>query len=163
MIRIGVKADIPAILAIYNHAILTTTATYDEIPHTLVEQLAWYQEKVENDLPLLVFEKDGVIAGYGTYGSFREKSAFRYTIEHSVYLDPAFQGQGIGKLIMLELIQQAKSQGYWMMIGGIDHDNPGSIHLHQKLGFVFCGSLKGVGYKFDKLLDLDYYQLDLRK
>lgn len=123
----------------------------------------WYQEKQAQDLPLLVMEKNGEVAGYGTYGLFREKSAFRYTVEHSIYIGPDFQGQGIGEQLMRELIQQAKNQGYWMMIGGIDHVNPGSIHLHQKLGFVFCGSLKAVGYKFGELLDLDYYQLDLRE
>ncbi|PLS35181.1 N-acetyltransferase [Carnobacterium maltaromaticum] len=162
MIRLATEIDIPAILAIYNQAILKTTATYDEEIHTIDEQLAWFNEKRQNEIPLIVFEEDGIVAGYGTYGPFREKSAFRYTIEHSIYVGEAHQGKGIGEKLLIELIKLAKAADYWVMIGGIDHGNPGSIHLHKKLGFTYCGTLKAVGYKFNQLLDLDYYQLDLR-
>lgn len=162
MIRLATEIDIPVILAIYNQAILKTTATYDEEIHTIEEQLAWFNEKRQNEIPLIVFEEDGIVAGYGTYGPFREKSAFRYTIEHSIYVGEAHQGKGIGEKLLIELIKLAKVDDYWVMIGGIDHGNPGSIHLHKKLGFTYCGTLKAVGYKFNQLLDLDYYQLDLR-
>ena len=100
--------------------------------------------------------------GFGTYGTFREKIGYQYTVEHSVYVAEAFIGKGIGTLLLTELIQLAKSQGYHTMIGAIDADNGDSIAFHKKFGFVECGIIKEAAFKFNRWLDLLFMQLILK-
>ncbi len=99
--------------------------------------------------------------GFASYGRFREQPAFKYTIEHSVYLHPDFRGRGVAKELMLQLIQFAKQQDYHVMVGAIDLENEGSIYLHQRLGFKHSGTISQAGFKFGRWLDLGFYQLTL--
>ncbi|MEL6931236.1 MAG: N-acetyltransferase family protein, partial [Cyanobacteria bacterium J06600_6] len=116
----------------------------------------------EYNYPLIGIENEhGVLMGFATYGAFRAWAAYKYSVEHSVYVDTRFRGQGIGKRLLIELVELAIQQDYHTIIGGIDAENETSIALHKSLDFVYCGTIKQVGFKFDRWLDLDFYQLIL--
>lgn len=160
MIRQAKKEDVQAILDIVNFNILHSTALYYYKEQTYEQRLAWFEAKQQTTEPLFVFEVDGEVAGYATYGPFRPHDAFGHTVEHSIYVDERFQRRGIARQLMEALIQYAKQAGnVKTMIGCIDAGNAGSIQLHEKLGFTYSGTLKSVGYKFDTWLDLAMYQL----
>ena len=151
-----------AILRIFNRAIATSTALYDYEPRTLATIQSWFATKAANNYPIIGIEADnGNLAGFATYGAFRPHAAYKYAIEHSVYVDYRYRGKGIGKRLLSELIAIAKQQNYHTMIGGIDAQNTISIKLHCSMGFKHCGCIKQVGYKFNKWLDLEFYQLIL--
>ena len=163
-IRATKKEDLQAILEIMNEAILNSTAIYDEAPRDNAYVDHWLQQQAATGMPVFscVNEKD-IVVGYGTYGQFRPKYGYRFTVEHSVYIDKDHQGQGLGKMLLMALIERAKADGLHRMIAGIDADNLGSIRFHEKYGFVTVGHLREVGYKFDRFLDLVFMQLDLDK
>lgn len=161
-IRPATLADLPAILEIVNYAILNTTAIYDYEARTLEEQKTWFEEKQTSQFPVIVAELTNEVLGFGTFGTFRIKVGYRFTIEHSVYVTDKATGKGIGKLILQKLIDLAKEQNYHSMIGVIDASNSGSIEFHKKFGFVEAGVLKQAGYKFDKWLDVSLMQLLLK-
>lgn len=162
IIRNATTEDIPQILEIVNHAILHTTSNYLYDVQTLEKQLHWFEEKKSKKFPIIVADHNGTAIGFGTYGTFREKIGYQFTVEHSVYVAPEFIGKGIGKQLLLALIIIAKDEGYHTMIGGIDAANLGSIAFHKKFGFVETGILKEVGFKFGKWLDLQFMQLILK-
>ena len=162
MIRYAKPDDLTAILAIYNEAILNTTASYDYKPHTMEARLAWYEKKLSDGLPVLVYEDNHAAVGFATFGPFRTWAAYKYTIEHSVYVQASYRGKHIGSALIKELIQIANAQGYATMIAGIDANNHGSRVMHEKLGFTYAGTLQRVGYKFGKWLDLSFYQYQLQ-
>ena len=162
IIRPATTEDLPSILEIVNHAILYTTAIYDYDARTLEQQKAWFEEKQTSQFPVIVAELDNEVLGFGTFGTFRVKVGYRFTVEHSVYLHDKATGKGIGKLILQKLIDLAKAQNYHSMIGVIDASNSGSIAFHKKFGFVEAGVLKQAGYKFDEWLDVSLMQLLLK-
>ena len=162
IIRPATADDLPSILEIVNHAILNTTAIYDYDARTLAEQKAWFEEKQTSQFPVVVAANDDEVLGFGTFGAFRIKVGYRFTVEHSVYVTEKAIGKGIGKLILQKLIDLAKEQNYHSMIGVIDASNSGSIEFHKKFGFVEAGILKQAGYKFDKWLDVSLMQLLLK-
>jgi len=152
--------DLETILEIVNNAILNTTAIYDYDVRTLNEQISWFQEKEKLDFPVIVAtDENDKVQGFGTYGTFRMKIGYKFTVEHSVYVKEGFSGKGIGKAILLELIALAKAQKLHVMVGCIDAENTGSIEFHEKFGFKKAGVLKETGYKFGKWLDLQFVQL----
>ncbi|PXY41272.1 N-acetyltransferase [Flavobacterium cheongpyeongense] len=161
IIRQANTTDLDKILEIVNHSILNTTANYSYEIQNLETQTKWFEEKNSKNLPIIVADLDGEVVGYGTYGQFREKIGYQYTVEHSVYVVDNVIGKGIGKQLLTELIHLAKQQGYHVMIGAIDADNTGSIAFHEKFGFVVTGTIREVGYKFDHWLDLVFMQLIL--
>ncbi len=150
------------ILEILNQAIATSTALYDYEPRTLETIQTWFQVKAANNHPVIGIESDrGSLMGFASYGTFRSWAAYKYSIEHSVYVDLPYRGQGVGKKLLKELIKIAEKQNYHMIIGGIDAENHVSIKLHQSMGFQHCGTIKHAGYKFGRWLDLQFYQLIL--
>jgi L-amino acid N-acyltransferase len=161
-IRYAEQKDLPVILEIMNDAILTTTSIYDYRirSHEFVE--IWYNKKNSEKLPVLVCEINGTAVAYGSYGIFRAWDAYKFSIEHSIYVQKDFQGQGIGKQLLIALIEKARTNGYHTMIAGIDAGNQKSYDFHKKLGFVEIGKFKEVGYKFDRWLDLIFMQLMLK-
>ncbi|WP_431030550.1 GNAT family N-acetyltransferase [Lysinibacillus sp. LZ02] len=161
MIRKATREDVAQILAIFNYNIVHSTAIYLYEEQTLETRLAWFDAKVQAGEPVLVYEIDGRVAGYATYGKFRPQAAYQYTIEHSIYVHEDFQRMGIAKQLMHRLIEEAKADNYRTMIACIDADNEGSIRMHEKFGFTHGGVLKEVGYKFGKWLDLCLMQLKL--
>jgi len=150
------------ILEIVNHNILHSTAVYDYNTKSLAEMQTWFSDKQQGNWPVIVAESNGQVAGYATYGTFRFKEGFKFTVEHSVYVAEGHNGKGIGKLLLAELITLAKASGLHVMIGGIDADNKGSIEFHRKFGFRETAVLKEVGFKFDRWLDLLFMELHLK-
>ncbi|KAF86921.1 GNAT family N-acetyltransferase [Staphylococcus aureus] len=153
MIRCAKKEDLNAILAIYNDAIINTTAVYTYEPQTIDERIAWFETKQRNHEPIFVFEENGSVLGFATFGSFRPWPAYQYTIEHSIYVDASARGKGIASQLLQHLIVEAKAKGYRTLVAGIDASNEASIKLHQKFNFKHAGTLTNVGYKFDYWLD----------
>jgi L-amino acid N-acyltransferase len=152
-----------SILAIFNDAIANTTALYDYHQRTLDTMRAWFETKRSGNYPIIgVVNDDGRLMGFGTYGVFRARPAYKYTVEHSVYVDAQFRGQGVGKILLREVIAAAEAQNYHVLVGGIDSQNTVSIALHKQFGFTHCGTVRQAGFKFGRWLDLDFYQLILK-
>jgi L-amino acid N-acyltransferase len=150
------------ILFIFNEAIASSTALYDYTPRPLASMVDWFADKEAHHFPVIGIENDeGVLLGFASYGAFRVRPAYKYSIEHSIYIHPAYRGQGLGKKLLLLMIEKAQAQGYHTLIGGIDAENTVSIALHQQLGFSHAGTIKQAGFKFGRWLDLAFYQLIL--
>lgn len=160
-IRDAAAADLPAMLAIYNHAVVHSTASYDYQPRSLERQQAWFASKHDGGYPVLVAERAGEVAGFASYGPFRAWDGYRFTVEHSVYVSERHRRQGIASALLQVLVQRARAQGFHLMVGAIDADNAGSIELHRRLGFVEAGVLREAGYKFERWLDLAFMTLKL--
>jgi phosphinothricin acetyltransferase len=151
--------DLPAVVAIYNEVIRTSTAIYREEPATLAEREVWNETRKTNGYPLLVARTDDTpVAGFATFGDFRPWPGYRFTVEHSVHIAAGHRGQGIGTALMGMLLERAAALGKHVMVAGIDADNAGSIRMHERLGFERSGHLKQVGWKFDRWLDLVFMQ-----
>ncbi len=162
LIRDALPADIIAVLAIYNDAVLNTTAIWNEQPVDLANRQAWFSARATQAYPILV-AVDAVdqVLGYCSFGDWRPFEGFRHTVEHSVYVRADQRGNGLGPLLMKALIERAKACDKHMMVAAIESGNTASIHLHEKLGFVSTGHMPQVGTKFGRWLDLTFMQLDL--
>lgn len=157
-------AHAPAILEILNEAIVNSTALYDYAPRTAASMSSWFEAKRAKGFPVIGAIADdgpdeGTLLGFASYGTFRERPAYKYTVEHSVYVHTQQRGRGVGRALMLRLIERARQQEYHALIGGIDASNAVSIALHQSLGFQHCGTVREAGFKFGRWLDLAFYQL----
>ncbi len=156
------KRHAGAILAIFNEAIANTTALYVYEPRTMGMMTEWFEAKLKGKYPVIGMESDlGELMGFASYGTFRAWPAYKYSVEHSVYVDTRFRRRGVGKRLVEEIITAAKGQDYHVLIGGIDATNAASIKLHGELGFTHCGTIRHAGFKFGKWLDLVFYQLIL--
>jgi L-amino acid N-acyltransferase YncA len=153
--------DTQAILDIINYNILNSTALYDYNIRSYEQQQAILEEKIAKEFPVVIAELDGVVVGFGMYSEFRFREAYKFTVEHSVYVNTDFHGKGIGKILLQELIQLAKKQGLHTMIGVIDAENQSSIDFHEKFGFKTVGIIKESGFKFDRWLHSVFVQLIL--
>jgi phosphinothricin acetyltransferase len=151
-----------AILDILNDAILHTTALYDYAPRPRESMAAWFDAKRAGNFPVLgVEDETGQLLGFATYGRFRHYAAFKYTVEHSVYVHPAHQGRGAGRRLMAALIERARAQDLHVLVGALDAANVASIALHRAMGFRHAGTVEQAGYKFGRWLDLAFYELRL--
>ncbi len=149
-----------SILAIFNEAILNSTALYDYKARTAQNMASWFDAKRAGGFPVIgVEDSGGTLLGFGSYGTFRAWPAYKYTVEHSVYVHKDHRGKGLGRVLMQALIDAALQNDVHAMIGGIDAANRGSIALHERLGFKHAGTLPQVGFKFGRWLDLAFYQL----
>ncbi len=150
-----------AILEIFNEAILHSTALYVYRARTQQDMVDWFEAKRAGGFPVIgVEDSDGTLMGFGSYGLFRPHPAYKYTVEHSVYVHKDHRGRGFGRVLMQELIAAARQSGdVHAMIGAIDAANTGSVALHERLGFKQVGTLPQVGFKFGRWLDLALYQL----
>lgn len=154
----GEHAD--AILAILNEAIVNSTALYDYAPRPPEAMKAWFAAKRAGGFPVVGAVNDsGALAGFASYGTFRAFPAYKYTVEHSVYVHKDHRGQGLGKVLIGELIQRARTANLHALVGCIDASNAGSIALHKSLGFAHSGTFPQVGFKFGRWLDAAFYQL----
>lgn len=152
-----------AILDILNDAIVTSTALYDYKPRTLDNMTSWFNAKEAGRFPVIgAVNEAGTLMGFASYGTFRAWPAYKYSVEHSVYVHRDHRGKGLAMSLMRELIAVAESQDYHVMIGGIDVTNAASIALHEKLGFTHAGTIREAGFKFGRWLDLAFYQKILR-
>lgn len=153
--------DCQNIVDILNYNILHSTALYDYHPRTLSQQQAIFQDKIDKGFPVIVALADEKVAGFGYYSEFRFREAYRFTVEHSVYVAKEYHGNGIGKIIMQNLIDLAKEQKLHTMIAVIDSENQSSVAFHEQFGFKTVAVLKETGYKFDRWLHSQLMQLML--
>ena len=153
-IRPTAEADLPSITAIYAHAVRYGTATFELIPPDLAEMTRRYRALIDGGFPYFVAVLDGRVAGYAYAGPYRPRPAYRFTVENSVYLDPAVHRRGIGLRLMERLIAECDGRGFRQMIAVIgDSANAGSIGLHRRCGFQMIGTHPNVGLKFGRWLD----------
>lgn len=148
------------ILDILNDAIVNSTVLYDYKPRTMELMETWFDTKINNNFPVigLVNEQDELM-GFGSYGTFRAFPAYKYTVEHSLYVQKDHRGKGLGKILLSEIIKNAQEQDYHCLIAAVDSTNEASIRLHKQFDFEFCGRIKQAGYKFGDWLNVDFYQL----
>ncbi|TWT34958.1 GNAT family N-acetyltransferase [Blastopirellula retiformator] len=152
----------PAIQAIFNHEIAHSASLYEEEPRSLATIEAWFAAKAAGDWPVIGAEDDqSRLMGFTTMGPFRPHPGYRFTAEHSIYIETGSRGQGLGGVLLQEIIAQAITRKLHSLIGVIDQANQASVALHQKHGFVLSGVLREAGNKFDRWLDAGFYQLIL--
>jgi phosphinothricin acetyltransferase len=152
-----------AILEILNEQIRTSTSVYEYVPRAPESMVTWFKAKQAKQYPVIgVEDENGTLMGFAAYGVFRERPAYKYTVEHSVYVHQDHRGKGLGLALMERLIEAARAQDLHVMVGGIDATNAASIALHEKLGFVHAGTIRESGFKFGRWLDLAFYQLTLQ-
>jgi len=162
MIRPATENDISAITDIYAHHVRNGTSSFEIDPPDVAEMKRRWQSLVEKKFPYLVAEHDGKIVGYAYAGPYRERLAYRHTVENSIYIDKHHAGKGIGKLLLAAIIEQCQKLGLKQMIAVIgDSNNAASIRLHTRAGFYDAGILKNVGFKFDRWLDVVLMQRSL--
>jgi len=158
-IRDARPGDAEAIRAIYNDAVINTTAVFDYVAREPQAQVDWLTMKAEQKLPVLVAENAaGRVLGYCSYGPFRPWPAYLYTVENAIYVAPDARGQGIGKRLLPPLLEIAKARGLRTMIAGITADNAASLRLHEKFGYEQAGVIREAGWKFERWLDLVFLQ-----
>ena len=161
-IRPATEADLPFITEIYTHAVLHGTATFELIPPDLAEMTRRFKVLIDGGFPYLVAVLEDRVAGYAYAGPYRPRPAYRFTVENSVYLQPAIHRRGIGLQLMVRLIAECEARGYRQMIAVIgDSANAGSIGVHTKTGFQMIGTHPNVGLKFGRWLDTVMMQLAL--
>ncbi|MBX8542209.1 GNAT family N-acetyltransferase [Pseudomonas cichorii] len=162
LIRDALPADLPGILAIYNDAVLNTTAIWNEQPVDLANRQAWFEARKVQAYPILIAVDDaGEVLGYSSFGDWRPFEGFRHTVEHSVYVRADQRGKGLGPKLMAALIERARLCDKHIMVAAIESGNSASIALHERLGFKTTGQMPQVGTKFGRWLDLTFMQLDL--
>lgn len=161
-VRPANREDLPAILAIYNEAVLNTTASYDYEPSTLEQRTAWFEDHVAADLPVYVAENGaGEVAGWSSLSRFRDRIGYQFTVENSVYVAVDQRGRGMGRLLLAPLIDAARARKLHAIIAAIDAANEPSLRLHAAFGFERVAHLKQVGFKFGRWLDVVYLELVL--
>jgi len=159
-IRDAQAADAAGIAAIYNHAVLHTTAIWNEATVDAANRAAWIAERQRQGYPVLVaVDSAQQVLGYASFGDWRAFDGYRHTVEHSVYVHPGEQGRGIGQALLGELVGRARALGKHAMVAAIEAGNEGSLRLHRRLGFEPAGLLPEVGTKFGRWLDLAFWLL----
>ena len=161
-IRPAARSDLPAIQSIYAHHVLSGTGSFEEIPPSLEDMTARFARITGRGWPWLVAEDASGVLGYGYYSQFRDRSAYRFTAENSVYVREDVRRQGVGRALLATLLDAAAAQGFRQMIAVIgDAENAGSIGVHASLGFAQVAHLRSCGLKFGRWLDCIYMQLAL--
>lgn len=162
LIRNATITDSAGIAAIYNDAVLHTTAIWNELSVDAANREAWMAERQAAGYPVLVAVNEaGEVMGYASFGDWRAWDGYRHTVEHSVYVRKDCRGGGVGKTLLIALIEQARAIGKHVMVAGIESGNHASVQLHINLGFEMVGRMSEVGAKFGKWLDLTFLQLKL--
>src|SRR5690349_9117809 len=153
--------DLPAILAIYNDILATSTAIYSDIPATLEDRTAWRADRLAKGYPVLVAREAGEVLGFASFGDFRSWPGYAATVEHTVHVRADARRKGVGRALLTVLPDRARGLGKHVILGGIDADNAASLALHQALGFEKVAHFREVGRKFGRWLDLVFVQLIL--
>jgi L-amino acid N-acyltransferase len=154
VVRQARRDDVAMITEIYNDAVLHSTASWDLEPVSLQDRLDWFGMKMAGQWPVLVAEENGEVAGWGSFGPFRDRPGYRHTVEHSVYVRKDQQRRGIGSTLISALVSEGQRRGFHAMLGGVSADNTAGIAFHETHGFVAVARLPEVGRKFDRWLDL---------
>lgn len=160
VIRKAEERDIPRLLEIYNYEVINGVSTLDLNPKTIEEWREWYAVHQTEEHPLLLAEKDGIVAGYATLSPYRQKEAYKSTAELSVYIAPEFRRQGIAAALMEEILDIARKNGsLHLIVSVITSGNAASEALHKKFGFSYCGTIHEVGFKFGEFRSIDNFEL----
>jgi L-amino acid N-acyltransferase YncA len=163
-LRAAGKGDLEAITAIYADAVLNGTSSYELEPPDLAEMTKRFEALQKGGFPYLVaVNGEGNVLGYAYAGAFRPRRAYRFAVEDSIYVAPEAKGRGVGRLLLSRLIEECRALGFRQIlavIGDARPDNP-SVLLHQKLGFVHSGLLRGTGYKHGRWLDTGFMQFEM--
>ena len=160
-LRLATPSDLPAINDIYNHYVLHCTCTYQTEPESLADREKWFAEHPPEKYPVTVAEVEGRVVGWGSLSKFRPRAAYAPTVEPSVYIHHECLGLGLGRVLLVDLIERAKAAGFHSLIGGASADRGASLKLLHSLGFVHVAHFKEVGNKFGRWLDVIYMQLML--
>ena len=161
ILRQAVNADLDAILVIHNDAIRNSTALWTDEVVERSDREEWLAHRTAAGDPVLVAIDNDEVAGYATYARWRPKYGYRHTVEDSVYIAAPYQGRGVGRALLVELIEHARGAGHHMMLADIESGNQASIGLHESLGFTRVGEIPEIGRKFDRWLDLTILELRL--
>lgn len=162
IIRKAEIKDIEALLDIYNYEVENTTATFDLNKKTIEQWTTWYENHNIGNHPLIVAEVDGVVAGYASLSTYREKEAYKSTVELSVYVATSFRRQGVATALMEEIIRLAREdETTHTVVSVITSENNESVRLHEKFGFTFSGTIHEVGMKFGRYLGISNYELQV--
>jgi phosphinothricin acetyltransferase len=161
-IRLADANDLPAINDIYNYYVPRSTCTYQLELETLESRLAWFAAHPPDKYPVTVAEIDAAIFGWGSLSKFRDRAAYNPTVEASVYIHHDSHRRGIGRALLLDLIERASAIGYHTLIGGADGEQTASLALQESLGFTKVAHFKEIGYKFGRRLDVVFMQLMLK-
>lgn len=154
--------QISGITAIYNDAVENSTAIWNEQKVDTENRRIWLADRAKAGYPVLVaVDADDHVLGYASFGDWRAWEGYRHTVEHSIYVRADQRGNGIGKQLLVQLIDRARNIGKHIMVAGIEAENLASIRLHERLGFEQAGTLREVGVKFGTWLDLTFLQLKL--
>ena len=160
LIRKAAEKDIPRLLEIYNFEVINGVSTLDLTPKTIEEWQEWFSAHQTAEHPLLVAETDGVISGYATLSSYRQKEAYKTTAELSVYIAPEFRRQGTASALMEEILKIARENGsLHLIVSVITSGNAASEALHEKIGFSYCGTIHEAGYKHGEYRSIDNFEL----
>ncbi len=162
IVRDATENDLKAINDIYNYYVINTTVSYQEIPETFNDRTKWFQNLIKSNFPVVVAEIDGKIVGWGSLCSFQDRSAYRFCVENSIYIDENHLQSGIGTAIIKELISKAKDNGYKSIIAKICSEQEQSIVFHEKFGFKKVGYLKNIAFKFNRWLSVTIMQLEIK-
>jgi phosphinothricin acetyltransferase len=158
-LRPAEAVDLPSLLAIYNDAILHTTAVFSYQPHTLEMRAEWFAARQAAGHPVLVATDDGRIVGFASVGPFRAWPAYKYSLENSVYVSADARGHGVGGLLLGGLLVEVRKLEIHTVIAGIEATNTASLRLHARHGFTEVARFREVGYKFGRWLDLVFMQV----
>lgn len=160
LIRPATLQDQPGILEIYNESVLNSTATFDTDPRTPEKQLEWFNRHKANH-PILVAEENGRIAGWASLSPWSDRCAYDSTVEVSVYLAPEQRGKGLGFQLLQQVTEAGRKAGNHTILSRISSDNLASIRIHEKAGYSTVGTMKEVGFKFGRFLDVVIMQIVL--
>lgn len=159
-VRTAMESDLKAINDIYNYYVPVSTCTYQEQPETMDDRRQWFGFHSEKHPVTVALENDQVV-GWGSIAPFRERSAYRFTVENSVYVHHQHHRRGIGTLLLTDLIERSRHAGHRVIIAAIDGEQAASVAMHSKFNFKIAGQFHGVGFKFGRWLDVIYMELDL--
>ena len=160
IIRTAEEKDMPELLAIYNYEVEHGFATFDLTPKTMEERMVWFREHNIGNHPLIIAEEDGKAVGYASLSSYRPTEAYKTTVELSIYISRDYRRKGIAGKLASSIIEIARERDdVHTVISVITGGNEASILLHEHLGFEYCGTMKEMGMKFGKMLDIINYQL----
>ncbi len=161
MIRDAVEGDLPGIFAVYDEEVLRGTATFETEPKSPAGRLAWFEAHPREIYPVLVEEEGGAILGWARLQPWSPRPAYRRTAEDSVYVAAGARGRGIGRALLAELLRRARAAGIAVVVARIAGGNPASVRLHEAAGFRPVGTMRRVGEKFGRILDVAILDLHL--
>lgn len=158
-VRRALRQDVPAILEIYNDAVLHTTASADYEPHSLASRYVWFEEHEREGYAIFVaLNEANEVVGWSSLNRYRERYGYRFSTENSIYIHPAWRGRGVGKLLLPPLIEAARGMGLHAILAGISGDNEASLKLHAQFGFEKVAHFRETVYKFGQWLDVVYME-----